>query len=414
MRNDNLKPKDIFWNTLGTVTYAAISLLISVVVINLQGKIEGGIFSFGYSTLAHLVFIVAFFGIRPLHIVDIKYRYGFNDYKNFGIKAALLSIVLGLIYIGYNYYSGTYTVTKTMLLFVLIVHGALDGFSDYYECEYQRVNKLYMCGQALFFRIITFTIVLIGMLFVTQNLLQSEIVALIAEVVAFYILDVWRSKGVYKKAYDDKSKNKNLFLEALPLFLVVFLDMYIFSATKFSIDLNIGDAYSGFFNLIFMPTNIVYLVMSLFMKPILTPLSNAYFDDKKQYNMLLVKTVFFALGLCIVVMIGTLLFGNIYISLIDMVTENIYKEYLPYAKRILIILMLGGCFYTINTPLYFSLIIEKKQKWLLIAYAVVCIVSIYVAHLFVINLGIMGAALGFLCNMFLLSLGVFIAKLLSL
>ena len=46
--------------------------------------------------------------------------------------------------------------------------------------------------------------------------------------------------------------------------------MYIFSVAKFAIDYNLGDVYSGFYNLIFMPTNVIYLVMTLFMKPILT------------------------------------------------------------------------------------------------------------------------------------------------
>ena len=77
MRSDNLKPRDIFWNTLGMITYSAVSLLVSIVIINISGSIEGGIFSFGFSTLGRLIYIVAYFGIRPMHIVDIKYRYSF-------------------------------------------------------------------------------------------------------------------------------------------------------------------------------------------------------------------------------------------------------------------------------------------------------------------------------------------------
>ena len=59
MRNDNIKKIDIFWNTIGTLTYSSISMLLSIIIINMVGKAEGGIFSFGFSTLAHIIFIIS-------------------------------------------------------------------------------------------------------------------------------------------------------------------------------------------------------------------------------------------------------------------------------------------------------------------------------------------------------------------
>ena len=91
MRSDNLKFKDIFWNSIGTITYSAVSLLVSIVIINISGSIEGGIFSFGFSTLGRLVYITSYFGIRPMHIVDIKYKYSFKDYISFGFKTAFIA-----------------------------------------------------------------------------------------------------------------------------------------------------------------------------------------------------------------------------------------------------------------------------------------------------------------------------------
>lgn len=414
MRNDNIKFKDIFWNTLGTITYAAVSLFLSIVVINMQGKIEGGIFSFGFSTLAHLVFIVSYFGIRPMHIVDIKYRYGFGDYVRFGLKAAIFSIVCGIVYIVLLYNNGTYSITKSLLLCILVLHGAIDGFADYFECEYQRVNKLYMCGQSLFFRMLAFTITLVLVLYTTDNLFYAQIIAVFVEIIAFILLNIVRSQSVFKTAVqaETKDKKKSLFLEALPLFLIVFFDMYIFTATKFSIDYSLSDVYSGFFNIIFMPTNVIYLIMNLFMKPLLTPLTNAYYDDKNDYKKMLIRIVILALLISVVFFIGTYFLGDIYINIVNMITNDTYKEFLPFAKNILLIVILGGGFYTINTPLYYSLIIENKQKYLVIAYVITSIIAVVVSYIFVKNLGIMGAAYGFLANMFVLCLSVFITKVL--
>ncbi len=423
MRNDNLKFNDIFWNTLGTITYSMVSLLISVVIIKMCGSIEGGIFSFGFSTLAHLVFIISFFGIRPMHIVDIKYRFSFNDYKNFGIKTFFVSIILGSIYILYMLNIGVYNNTKTLLLFILIIHGALDGFADYFECEFQRVNKLYMSGQSIFFRILGYTITLITMLLITNNLLFSEICAIVVEIVFFYFFNIIRGKKVFKNAKQDEkiSKGKILFIDALPLFLITFLDMLIFSSAKMSIDANLGDVYSGFFSMVFMPTNGIYLVMTLIMKPLLTPLSNAYYNDKKEYQNILFHTILISIFISIFFMLIAVFLGRIYLNLVNIVTGNVYEwtkdiiiyKGLPLDYIIFLIVMCGGIFYTISTPVYYTIILENKQSYLVISYIIVAIISIYLSRVFTINEGIIGAAISFLISMFLLFAGIVIVKVIT-
>lgn len=418
MRSDNLKFNDIFWNTLGMLTYAAVSLLISVVIINISGSIEGGIFSFGFSTLGRLVYIVSYFGMRPMHIVDIKYRYSFYDYITFGLKAAALAAIAGLLFILIRYMTGNYTIVKSTLLIVLVLHAVIDGFSDYYECEYQRVNKLFMCGQSVFFRIFAFTLTLIVTVYITKNLLLAEILAIVVELIAFYILNIKRSKGVFKSAKLNEASNKSLFIEALPLFLVTFLDMYIFSAAKFAIDLNLGDIYSGFFNLVFMPTNVIYLVMTLFMKPILTPLSNAYHNDRVEYNKILTNTFLLSLGIALAFIVGTLVLGNVYLSIVKGITagayNNVGKEIIFYNFSlefvVLFIAILGGCFYTICTPMYFAVIIEDKQRYLLVSYGINAVLSFFISKWFVSTAGIVGAAISFSFSMFLLFVGVIIVK----
>ena len=418
MRSDNLKFKDIFWNTLGLLTYSAVSLLISIVIINISGSIEGGIFSFGFSTLGRLIYIVSFFGIRPMHIVDIKYRHSFNDYLQFGIKSALLALFSGIVFILLRYFFGNYTIMKSVLLLVLVVHATIDGFSDYYECEYQRVNRLYMCGQSVFFRITLFTLTLILTVYFTKNLFIAEVSAIIVEIVAFYFLNIKRSKGVFKNAKLDGIEKNSLIKEALPLFLITFLDMYIFSAAKFTIDTNLGDVYSGFYNLIFMPTNIIYLVMTLFMKPILTPLSNAYHNDKVEYNKILLNTFLLSLAISIICILATLLLGNVYLGIINIITSGTYNNigqeivYRDFTLKFLVLLIVisGGCFYTICTPMYFSLIIENKQRYLLLTYAITAVLSFFISRLFVAEAGMIGAAIAFFVSMFLLFVGVIIVK----
>ena len=423
MRRDNIKLNDITWNTLGTITYAMVSLLLSVVVIKICGIEEGGIFSFGFSTLAHLVFIISFFGIRPMHIVDIKYRYSFKDYLRFGLKSLFIAIIFGSTYVMYRHFNGTYNSIKSYLLIILVVHGAIDGFADFFESEYQRVNKLHMGGQSLFFRISVFALALIATLYVTNDLLLSEIVAIISEIIVFYFFNISRSKTIFKnvKLNDNNVKNSVLFFEALPLFLITFLDFYIFASAKISIDANLPvdpDKYSGFFNLVFMPTNVIYLSMTLVMKPMLTPLSNAYHSNKNEYRKILNNTFLFALVVSALSMIAAIFLGKLYFDLVNIVLGGQYEwtrniivyNGLSIDYIVFLIVMFGGVFYTICTPMYFAIIIENKQKYLLISYFIVAIISMYISKIYVVNEGVIGAAISFVISMFLLFVGIIVIR----
>ena len=188
-----------------------------------------------------------------------------------------------------------------------------------------------------------------------------------------------------------------------------------------SIDANLSDVYSGFFNLLFMPTNVIYLVMTLFMKPILTPLSNAYYNNKDEYRKILFGTFIIALLISIVSFIASILMGNIYLDLINYVTGNAYSftrneivyNGLPIDYLVFLIVMFGGMFYTICTPMYFAIIIENKQRYLVISYITVAIISIFISKVYVVNYGIIGASVSFVISMFLLFVGVIVVKVLT-
>ena len=62
-------------------------------------------------------------------------------------------------------------------------------------------------------------------------------------------------------------KTGRLFKSTLFLFISAFLDFYVFSAAKYAIDARMNDAASGYFNLIFMPTSVIYMVANFIIRP---------------------------------------------------------------------------------------------------------------------------------------------------
>ncbi len=67
-----------------------------------------------------------------------------------------------------------------------------------------------------------------------------------------------------------------LFRSTVLLFLSAFLDFYVFSSAKYAIDARLNDAASGYFNMIFMPTSVIYMVANFVIRPFLTRLTDLW------------------------------------------------------------------------------------------------------------------------------------------
>ena len=169
--NKLVNKKDIIWNTLGSISYALVSFILSIIVIKIIGTTEGGLFSFGYSTLSQIALIITYFGIRPFQIVDINFKYSFKDYYSHRIITSCLAFIIVSIYILIMYFLNIYNIYKSFVLLIITISGIIEGFADSYDCEFQRNNKLYISGKSIFFRTIFYAFALIVALYFTHNLL---------------------------------------------------------------------------------------------------------------------------------------------------------------------------------------------------------------------------------------------------
>ena len=76
----NRERQNVIWNMAGSFCYAFASMVLSFLVLRIIGEEEGGIFSFGYSTLGQQMFIVAYFGIRPFQVTVAAGQFRFGVY----------------------------------------------------------------------------------------------------------------------------------------------------------------------------------------------------------------------------------------------------------------------------------------------------------------------------------------------
>lgn len=409
----SLMKNDVLWNALGSMTYALASMVLAFFVLRILGEKEGGIFGFGYSTLGQQFFILAYFGIRPFHITDMRGEFSFRDYHCFRILSSFSAVLLSVLFLLYQYTNGSYTVEKVSILFFLCLYKILDGYIDVYESELQRRGKLYKTGQSLFFRTILSVLVLLCSLLLSKTLLLGVILMNLSQVLSLYlfaILPLEKTKELEAVNLSGENKvfmqkMKALFSGSVFLFLSVFLDFYVFSSSKYAVDAVLGSSPSGIYNLLFMPSNFIYLLANFIIRPALPTLAALWQSGdklrfKKEESSLMKK----------VLLLSLLLFGLAFLLsplalwILEKLLGSAFSGKITGERWTFCLLILGGCFYALANLEYYILVTKRQQKRIFTGYALGAVLSFFTADLMVQEAGFFFASIQFVLMMLFLFL----------
>ena len=403
----NIERQNVVWNIAGSFVYAFASMILSFVVLRVAGEDQGGIFSFGFSTLGQQMFIVAYFGLRPFQITDITGEYSFGDYLEHRNITCLTALASGAVFLTFMHGIGRYTAEKSMILILLVIYKVIDGYADVYESEFQRQGSLYLTGKSNFFRTIlsmcTFLIVLTAF----EHLLLACVAAVAAQAlgVALFNLDVIHALPGVSWEQGEK-QNRRLFHSAGFLFVSAFLDFYVFSAAKYAIDARMNDAASGYFNLIFMPTSVIYMVANFVIRPYLTRLSAMWGEhDYESFKRQLVRIGGIILGLTVLAVGAAALLGRFVLSVMEGLLGESYLGMLEPHYGPFILIVLGGGFYALANLMYYALVIMRRQRAIFTVYLGAAVAAALLSGILVSTFGIAGAAGCYLLLMIGLALG---------
>jgi O-antigen/teichoic acid export membrane protein len=392
-----LERRNMIWNMAGSFLYAFASMVLTMIVVQLVGDEQGGIFTFAFTTFGQQMFMVAYFGIRPYQITDVENRYSFGDYLHLRMATSAAALAIG---VGFILLQG-YTAHKALVVFLMVCYKVIDGFADAYEAEFQRSGRLYLTGKSNAFRTILSVGSFFVTLYVTRNLVTAGAVAVAAQILGVLLFDVSVMTGLDNIDWQWRGSGcADLAKSCLLLFLSVFLDFYIFSAAKYAIEGNMNDAAMAVYGAIFMPTSVINLVAGFVIRPFLTKLS-LYWEnrDAKAFSGV-IRTIFVViLGLTILAVGGAALLG---IPVISLLYPNL-REALAKCRLALVMIILGGGFNAWMNLFYYTLVIMKKQRWIFGGYIFVCIVAALISPAAVIRGGLTGGAASYLLLMILLA-----------
>ena len=399
----SLEKENMIWNMTGSFFYAFASMVLSFLVLRIAGEEQGGIFSFGFSTVGQQMFLLAYFGIRPFHITDGTNQYRFGDYLHHRYVTCAMALLLGAGYlacIGYSW-------QKAQIIFLLIVYKVIDGFADVYESEFQRQGCLYLTGRSNTFRTILSVGVFLATLVSGAGLFAACAAAVLGQIAGVVLFDIVVLRELKRVDYGWSAKQGvSLTASSILLFVSVFLDFYIFSAAKYAIDAHLGDAASGYFNVIFMPTSVINLAAGFVIRPFLTYLTDCWnehrFSDFKKKLLTIMAVIG---GLTVLAVGGTVVLGRPVLTLLEWLLGKSYSGTLTALWPAFIMIVLGGGFYAVLNLYYYALVILRRQKLIFGIYAVLTVLAAILAPRLTVALGIFGAAFAYLILMIVMAAG---------
>lgn len=400
--NDNprtIEKRNMAWNMLGSFLYAFASMVLTMIVIQLTGEEQGGIFTFAFTVFGQQMFMVAYFGIRPWQITDVERRYSFGDYLCLRVITCAAALVTGIVYIRLRGYAPQ----KARVVFLMVCYKVIDGFADTYEAEFQRSGRLYLTGKSNAFR----TLLSVGSFFAAL-LASRDLVLACGAAVAAQVLGVILFDMVIIGSLDNidwswkKERIAGLVKSCSLLFFSVFLDFYIFSAAKYAIENHMDDASMAVYGAVFMPTSVINLVAGFVIRPFITRLSLTW--ERREFaafKQIIEKLFAVILLLAAMAAAGAALLG---IPVLGLLYPNL-RESLARCRPALVMIIVGGGFNAWMNLFYYALVIMKRQRQIFAVYLLVCVTAAVISPVSVIRGGITGGAVSYLVLMILLAGG---------
>lgn len=376
------KSADFFWNMCASIVYSFQSAILLFVVTRISGLFVAGIFSISY-IVSQTFAVVGSYSMRNYQVSDMKNKYSYGTYIYSRIISTIVMFVTCMVYSLLEGYTGE----KLVLIAILCVYRAVDGYEDVYHGEMQKRNRLDVAS-----RIVTYRIVISSAIFAIGVLCTNNIIFSTALLTISAVLLSWGMNAVAISVMDMQQKpQKNqvwkLLLEVAPICIGAFLYSYLVNSPKYAIENILSDDMQTIFNIIFMPVFVINMLSSFVFKPYVARMG-IYWNEKKQkeFIKLLLLQVGCVLGITAIVMLAGFILGI-------PVLEFIYGVDLKQYKLLFMMLLAFGGITALDAFALIVLTVMRLQNVVLVSYIVSLIVDVIFMNSLVIQYHMMGAGL---------------------
>lgn len=398
--------ENTLWYTMGTMCSSATSFLLMIYVTRILGVDEAGVFSISYS-VGQLMLSIGWFGTRQFQVSDINEEFKFSDYLSLKLFMTIIMMVGCLIYSVFLHFN-TY---KMLVSFLYCLFLICDVFADLFSARFQQVDKLFLSGMSYIIRILGYNLVILFSLLCFKNLIVAIVLAMIYSALELTFFDLQLIKRISQiKIEFHMDKIIQLIKNCFPLFISSFLTTFIVNVPKNAIELNFDSSVQTYYNIIFMPSYIINLFCMFIFVPLYTSIANTWLNSTKdKFINTVVKLMIFDVLLSLVVFAGCYFLG---IPLLELV----YGVDLHSVKSSFLVLIVAGCFTSMNSILSYIFTVIRRQKFMIYIYVVAMVLAQVMVKTLTLNYGIFGASLDYLIGiasitvMFMLGLVLVLRK----
>jgi len=382
--------QDYIWNTAGLASWGIVFPLLTIVVTQLSGVDQAGMFSFAF-VAGSLLMIVANYGVRTYQVSDIGEVHSFTEYQvNRWVTCALMLLV-GMAFCTMRGYDGSmFTMTTCVFVYKMV-----DGLADVYEGRLQQTDKLYLAGISQMIRSLAVLVVFTLVLLVTRNLEVSSGAMAVAAILSFVLftfplalLETPKSKGFHLKSVG------SIFVQCFPLFTALFLYAFIDNMPKFMMEGTLGYDSQLYFNALYFPAQAILLTVGFMYKPLLVRMAEAWQDlgRRGRFDLFIVVVLLIIAALTA---IGIGMMGWIGIPIMSFLYGVDFGDFTHLAYMMLVA---GGITGAIDF-LYQVMTVMRRQKVVTKLYLITFVFALFIPWMLIRTSGLQGAVMGYLIVM---------------
>ena len=401
-KTGNVTRSTYLWNTINAGLSAALCPVILMVMTRTNGVNDAGVFSIAFAVAALMLFIGQY-GIRRYQASDIHEKYSFAEYHGMRFITCGAMLLASIAYCVYGLVFKDYGPEKFTVVMLICILKLIQAYADVIHGHMQQKGRLDAAAKASAARFLAELVSCCVALIITRDLVISSVVCVLTSLTVL-MLTTMNVAGEYcgsMKPSITANKLKWLLIEGFPIFVSLFLNMYISNAPKYAIDTYLTDEVQAYFNYIFMPAFVIQLIAYFIFNPILTTYAKLWLSDDptdfRRLMKLIRRQCLILLGLTALAVLVALTIGIPVLSFMFGVDLGDYKKEL-------VILMIGGGMMAYGV--FFSTVITiiREQKYLLIGYGVASLAALVLSGQFVAKGGMMGASILYAVLMALVSI----------
>lgn len=389
-----MKKQAVFWNTLGSAMYGANSFVMLALVSRIGTVEQAGYFGIAFTT-AQILYIVGLFGVNTYQMTDYGQKYRFSDYarvKAFSCALMWIGCAASMLVLRFTGAKAAYLLALTLLMM-------LNAIGELYQSLFFQHNRLDLSGSALFYRTLGSLAVFAAVLVVTRNILLS----VACQTAANLALTLWYALRV-APSFIERTQNgaqthaKALIAECLPLFVSMFVMNLVINASKYGIEFLMDDAAQGYYNMIFMPAQVINLCSQFLFKPCLNAYATCYTQRRNAELLGMLKR---HLGWITLLILASCAAAA---GLGAPVLGLLYAKDLSGLRAPITLVVLGGGVFAACQLAYYLLVVMRLQKYVMLIYLAGLAATVPLTAGLVGTLGLTGASLSFVATHLLILL----------